>query len=202
MTDIEKALADLATIRHQIARQTPFLGLGSTAIAATAGLALVVGFAQAFWIDERPDAVGFFAVWIGLAVVCVAIIGHEVLRRSRRLHTRLSDEMVFRAAESFVPVGGVGACLALVIARFAPEQVWMIPALWQMLVGLGIFASIRILPWQAILVGGWYVLAGLGVLALASEQHVLSPVLMAIPFAVGQGALALVMHRYAGGQDE
>ena len=202
MPDLDRALADLATIRLQIARQTPFLGLGSGTLAATGALALFTGFVQALLSgDDPPDPIFYFATWIGLALVCAALIGCEVWRRAQRAHRGLADEMVIQAVEGLLPVGGAGACLGLVFARFAPEQIWMLPGLWQILVGIGLFASLRVLPRPAALVGAWYVLAGLAVFVLASEHHLLSPWLMALPFAVGQAALAAVMHRCVGGAD-
>lgn len=200
MTDLDRALDDLATIRLQIARQTRFLGLGSATLALTAFLSLATGFIQAVWFEGDSSPGAYFGVWIALAVICAGLVGLETVRRARRDHRGLSDEMVIQSVEAFLPAGAVGACLGLVIARCAPDQVWMLPGLWQALVGLGIFSALRILPWQAALVGGWYVLAGLTVLALSSEQQLLSPCLMAVPFAVGQAGLAAVMHRYAGGE--
>ena len=202
MSDLDRALADLATIRLQIARQTRFVGLGSGTLAATALFALGTGFVQVVTSGEVPPSpVPFFTTWIAVAVVCAALVAGEVWRRTRQVHPGLSDEMVIQAVEGLLPVGGAGACLGLVFARFAPDQVWMLPGLWQILVGLGLFASLRVLPRPAVLVGAWYVLAGLAVFALASDHHLLSPYLMALPFAVGQAALAAVMHRYAGGTD-
>ncbi|MFD0936869.1 hypothetical protein ACFQ12_17000, partial [Methylobacterium trifolii] len=157
---------------------------------------------QALWLgdaDARPAL--FFGLWIAAALVAFALIGFETVRRSRRLHSGLADAMVWNAIEVFLPSAGAGACLGLVIARFAPEQVWMLPGLWQVLMGLGLFASARILPRAVQGVGAWYLLAGLVVLALASGSHGLSPWLMGVPFLVGQGWLALVMHRAAGGND-
>lgn len=203
MQDLDRALDDLSTIRLQIARQTPFLGLGSGALAATGAIALFAGFAQALWLDnptERP--VAFFALWIAVAIVCAALIGAETWRRASRFHRGMSDEMVIQTVEGFLPVGGAGACLTLAFAKFAPDQVWMLPGLWQILIGIGIFGSLRILPRQCMFVGAWYVLAGLGVFALASGEHLLSSCLMAVPFAVGQAALARIMHVQAGGFDD
>jgi len=57
----------------------------------------------------------------------------------------------------------------------------MLPGLWQVLVGLGLFASVRVLPRPVPLAGAWYLLAGLTVLALASETRHLSPWLMGLP---------------------
>lgn len=196
MRDLDKALADIVAIRTQIARETAFRGLGSATLAATGLLALATAAGQALWLDDpngRPLA--YFGVWIATASLAFALIAVETVRRSRRLHSGLADAMVTSAIEAFLPSAGAGACLALVIARFAPDQVWMLPGLWQVLTGLGLFAAARILPRPVQLAGAWYLLAGLGVLALASESHALSPWLMGLPFALGQGGLALIMHR-------
>ena len=206
MRDLDKALADIVAIRTQIARDTAFRGLGSATLAATGILAVATAAGQALWLDD-PTAkpLAYFGLWIAAAVLAFAMIGVETVRRSRRLHSGLADAMVTSAIESFLPAAGAGACLALVFARFAPEQVWMLPGLWQVLTGLGLFAAARILPRPVQFAGAWYLLAGFGGLALASESHALSPWLMGLPFAVGQGMLALIMHRAlrdpSGGSD-
>ena len=200
--DLDKALADIVAIRMQIARDTAFRGLGAATLAATGVLALVVAGAQDWLLDEptaRP--VAFFGLWIAAAVTACALIGFEAVRRSRRVHSGLADAMVFSAIEGFLPAGGAGLCLGLVFARFAPDQLWMLPGLWQVLVGLGLFASARILPRTVPLAGAWYLLAGLTVLAFASEARHLSPWLMGLPFAVGQGLLAVIIHRHSGHAD-
>ncbi len=199
MRDLDRALADIVAIRMQIARDTAFRGLGAATLAATGALALAVAAGQALVLDDPTgQPVVFFGSWIATAIAACALIGFEAVRRSRRVHSGLADAMVFNAIEGFLPAGGAGLCLGLVFARFVPEGLWMLPGLWQVLVGLGLFASARILPRPVQLVGAWYLLAGLTVLALASEGHLLSPWLMGLPFAIGQGLLAVVVHRQAG----
>lgn len=203
MPDLDKALADIVAIRSQIARDTAFRGLGSAALAATGLLALATACGQALWLgDASARPLLFFGLWIATAFAAVGLIGIETVRRSRRLHSGLADAMVWNAIEGFLPAAGAGACLALVIARFAPDQIWMLPGLWQVLVGLGLFASARILPRAVQGAGAWYLLAGLTVLATASESHALSPWLMGLPFAVGQGWLALIMSDAGGGDGD
>ncbi|MBD8906101.1 hypothetical protein [Methylorubrum zatmanii] len=200
--DLDKALADIVAIRMQIARDTAFRGLGAATLAATGVLALVVAAGQAVLLDDptgRP--VAFFGLWITAAVTACALIGFEAVRRSRRVHSGLADAMVFSAIEGFLPAGGAGLCLGLVFARFAPDQLWMLPGLWQVLVGLGLFASARILPRSVALAGAWYLLAGFAALALASETRHLSPWLMGLPFAVGQGLVAVIIHFQSGRLD-
>ena len=66
--------------------------------------------------------------------------------------------------------------------KFAPESLWLLPGLWQVLVSLGVFASVRSLPRTVALAGAWYFVAGFTVLLLASQSHTLSPWTMGLPF--------------------
>ena len=196
------ALADIVAIRSQIARGTRFRGLGSATVAATGVLALAVAAGQSLWLGPADARAGlFFGLWIAAALAASAMIGVEAVRRSRRLHSGLADAMVWNAIEVFLPAAGAGACLGLVIARVSPGEAWMLPGLWQVLVGLGLFASARILPRAVQGVGAWYLLAGLAVLAVSAETHVLSPWTMGLPFLVGQAWLAAILHRSAGAAD-
>jgi hypothetical protein len=195
MSDLDKALADILAIRSQIAAGTAFQGYGPTAVAVTGGLALVTAAAQALWLeDPTGQPLTFLAGWIAAAMFSAAIIWIEMLARSRRHHSGLADAMIHNAIEQFLPAGAAGAFLALVLVRFAPETLWMLPGLWQVLVSLGIFASARSLPRTVVVAGAWYLVAGLGVLMLASDGHALSPWTMGLPFAVGQFLIAAILH--------
>lgn len=202
-TDLDRVLADITAIRSQVAAGTAFQGYGPTALAATGALALAAVVAQAALLDDptgRP--LTFLAGWVAVAIVSIGVIGAEMLARSRRHHSGLADAMILNAVEAFLPAGAAGALLLLVLARLAPESLWLLPGLWQMLVGLGLFASLRALPRPVALAAGWYVVAGLGTVAASAEGHALSPWTMGLPFALGQGLLALILHRAPGGDHE
>jgi hypothetical protein len=115
--------------------------------------------------------------------------------RSRRDHAGLTDTAIVNAVEQFLPAGAAGALLALVLVRVSPESLWMLPGLWQVLVSLGLFASVRSLPKGVALPGAWYMVAGLAVLMLASTDHALSPWTMGLPFAIGQFLMAAILYR-------
>ena len=199
MSDLDKALADIVAIRSQIARASAFQGYGPAALAATGGLALVAALAQQAWLDgAAPEPVAFLLTWVVVAFVSSAIIGAEMLARSRRHHSGLADAMILNAVEQFLPAGAAGALLALVMARVSPENLWMMPGLWQILVSLGIFASVRSLPRGVVLAGAWYLVAGLVVLMAAGETQALSPWAMGLPFAGGQFLLAAILQRASG----
>lgn len=196
MSDLDKALADIVAIRTQLARGNAVIGFGPTALAATGALALATALAQHLWLDD-PNAAPlvFLSGWIAAAMVSFGIIAAEMQARSRRHPSGLADAMIVNAAEQFLPAGAAGAMLALVLARVSPESLWMLPGLWQILVSLGIFASVRSLPRGVSLAGAWYLVAGLGALMLAGADHALSPWTMGLPFVVGQSLLAVVLYR-------
>jgi hypothetical protein len=202
MRDLDKALADIFAIRSQIAAGTAFRGYGPAAVAATAGLALITAVGQQFWLENptgRPLI--FFAMWAAAAAVSAGLIWIEMQARSRRHHSGLADAMVYQAIEQFLPIGAAGALLAVMLGKFAPETLWMLPGLWQILVGLGVFASARSLPRMITLGGAWYFVAGFACLLLASQSHALSPWIMGMPFVVGQLLMAAILHLASGGSD-
>jgi hypothetical protein len=202
MRDLDKALADIFAIRSQIAAGTAFRGYGPAAVAATGGLALLTALLQFLWLDDptaRPLA--FFSGWAAAALVSGVMIWIEMLARTRRHHSGLADAMIHQAVEQFLPAGVAGALLAVMLPKFAPETLWMLPGLWQVFVSLGVFASVRSLPRTVAFAGAWYFVAGFAVLLLASQSHTLSPWTMGLPFVIGQLLMAALLHFASGETD-
>jgi len=85
--------------------------------------------------------------------------------------------------------------------KFAPETLWMLPGLWQVLVSLGVFASVRSLPRSIALGGAWYFVTGFAVLLHASQTHALSPWTMGLPFVAGQLLMAALFY-FASGEND
>jgi hypothetical protein len=202
MSDLDKALADIFAIRSQIAAGTAFRGYGPAAVAATGGLALATAIVQFLWLDD-PTAhpFAFFAGWAAAALVSGGMIWTEMQARSRRHHSGLADVMIHQAVEQFLPAGVAGVLLAVMLLKFAPETLWLLPGLWQVLVSLGIFASVRSLPRTVAFAGAWYFVAGFGCLLLASQSHTLSPWTMGLPFVIGQLLMAAILHFASGDHD-
>ncbi|HUX74117.1 MAG TPA: hypothetical protein VMV25_09540 [Steroidobacteraceae bacterium] len=187
------ALADIHAIRGQIARGTEFRGYGPASIAASGVLALLVAAMEARWFDNRIYGIWtFLATWIATASVSVVFTGVETIKRARRMHSGFAKEMIQAAAEQFIPALIAGFLLTVVLLRFAPQNLWMLPGLWQIVFSLGVFASCRFLPRQMFVVGVWYLTAGLACLAVGAGDA-LSPWAMGIPFGVGQLLVALVL---------
>ena len=196
MEELDRALADITAIRSQLARGTEFRGYGPMTVAATGLVAMVAAGVQALWLPDPATALaGYVAVWVAAAAISIVIIGIEMVTRSRRIHSGLADEMIHAATEQFVPAGVAGALLTFVLYRFAPQSLWMLPGLWQIVFSLGIFASCRSLPRPIFAVGVWYLAAGLITLALANGAEAFSPYAMALPFGIGQLFMAAILYR-------
>jgi len=192
MSDLDKALADIVEIKSRLAQSSEFRGLGPAALATTGALALLVATAQTIW---PPAPIPYFVAWIVTAIVSLALIGGEMLRRAERHHGRLADQMIREAVLNFVPAGVAGAGLFAFVFIAAPDLTWLLPGLWLILVSLGIFAAVRSLPRSMAISGGWYLLSGFAVLLLAARDHSLSPWAMGLPFAAGQFLVAFIVHR-------
>ena len=202
MQDLDKALADIGSIRQQVAAGTMFRGFGPTVVAVTGVLAAVAATVQSIWLgDLGRHPVVFLAVWGATAAISAALIGAEMIARTRRHHGGLADAMLINAIEQALPAGVAGVAIAVVLIQLAPETLWVLPGLWQVLVGLGIFASVRSLPRAVAWAGTWYVAAGVFVLALSSQTQALSPWAMGLPFVIGQLLLAAILHFAYGGSD-
>jgi hypothetical protein len=202
MRDLDKALDDILAIRSQLAAGTAFRGYGPATVAATGGIALLTAILQWRWLtDPTAQPLTFFASWAIAALLSAILIWIEMRARSHRHHSGLADAMIYQAVEQSLPAGVAGVVLAFMLWKFAPETLWMLPGQWQLLVSLGIFASIRSLPRTVALAGAWYFVAGFAVLMLASQDHALSPWTMGLPFAIGQWLMAALLHFASGEED-
>jgi hypothetical protein len=202
MRDLDKALADIIAIRSQLAAGTAFAGYGPAAVFATAGVALITAILQYFLLDDPTHKpLAFFLGWASAALSSSAMILIEMVARSRRHHSGLADAMIHQAVEQFLPSAVAGGLLAAMLWKFAPETLWLLPGLWQVLVSLGVFASVRSLPRTVALAGAWYFVAGFAVLLLASQSHALSPWTMGLPFVIGQSLMATILYFASGESD-
>jgi hypothetical protein len=189
-----QALAELQSIRGYMARCLEFRGYGPLTLAITGMIALGVAAAQQLWlIDPRHEFARFLGLWVAAAGASLTLIGLETFARARRLHSVLATEMVYSAVEQFLPAIVTGILLTAVMVRQAPQSLWMLPGLWQLLFSLGVFASCKFLPRATFWVGVWYLASGTACLALGGGDWAFSPWEMGIPFGIGHLMVAGVL---------
>ncbi len=195
MDDIERALSDITDIRSQIVDNRRFRGFGPAVTALTGCLALALAALQHLWPRVFAESqFQYVSLWIGLAIIAVAIIGIEIIARSRREHGGLADAMISNTVEQFLPAGMAGTALTLIMFKVSPDTIWMLPGLWQILLSIGVFSGLKSLPRSVAIIGGWYFIAGIASLLIASQSQTLSPWLMGVPFSIGQFLMAASLY--------
>jgi hypothetical protein len=193
MNDLYQALGDISRIRRQVAATTEFRGYGPATLAATGIMAILAAGAQSFLFTEpAAHLTGYLALWSATAVVAMTLTGIQMFTRSRRIHSALSDDMIRMAAEQFLPSLGAGLLLTVVLFRYVPQSLWLLPGLWQIVFSLGIFSSGRFLPKPVLAAGAWYMFTGLACIAIGPAAA-LSPWAMGIPYGAGQLLVAAIL---------
>jgi hypothetical protein len=192
MTDLNQALVEIRSIRRQVAQTTEFRGYGPATLFATAIFAVGAGVVQGYWLpDPAARPAEYVALWLGTAVFCAALIGTQMLARANRIHSSMADEMIGIAVAQFLPAAIAGVVLPFLLLRGTQSSFWMLPGLWQIIFSLGVFACCRCLPRAMLLAGGWFLLTGLGCIALG-DAHALAPLTMSVAFGAGMAMVATI----------
>ncbi len=193
--ELHEALTQISEIRLQMARTSVFRGYRSVPIAFSGILALTAAGLQALWIPEPlANTSAYLGLWVLVALVSAAAAGTEMALCCRHSPSALRREITWLAVEQFLPCVVAGVLITFVLWTVAAESFWLLPGLWQVLFGLGIFASYRLLPRATFMVAAFYLLAGVLCLVLARGEHALSPWAMGLPFGVGQLFAAGVLY--------
>ena len=201
--ELREALTQISEIRQQMARTEVFRGYKAIPVAFTGVLAILSALVQAVYLrDPAEQSLAYLGLWIGTAVVGGVVAGIEMLLRTYGPESSLRREITWLAVEQFMPCLATGGLLTLVLVRVAPESLWLLPGLWQILFSLGIFASSRLLPRATSGVAFFYLITGLLTLALARGDAAFSPWAMGLPFGIGQFFAAAVLYRTLERRDD
>ena len=170
-----------------MARTQMFRGYRSLTTGFSAVVAVVAAAWQGPWLQKPVKQVDdYLLLWVAAAAVCVGVVGMEMFLRGRR-QAGLQKELMLEAVEQFLPSIVAGGLLTYVIWDGAPAVAWMLPGLWLMFFGMGIFASRRVLPRQAFWIAAYYLLAGLAALMWGQGDAAAAfcPGLMGLGFGAG-----------------
>ncbi|MGD9634143.1 MAG: hypothetical protein AB7G28_12325 [Pirellulales bacterium] len=193
--EIRQAIAQVSEIRAQLARTELFRGYRSATIALTGLLGLAAAVAQADWLPQPTEQLTtYLALWVGVAMLNVLVIGLQIWTRARRTTLTLARQTTVFAVGQFLPALLAGGLVTLVIAARTPESAWMLPGLWAILFSQGVFASCRLLPRAVFTVGAWYLVCGVLALTWGQGADALSPWSMGITFGGGQLLTAAILY--------
>ena len=193
--ELREALSQITEIRTQMARTETFRGYRSGTVGFSGLLGLVAAAAQSRLIPRPEENIhAYLALWVGVAAVCAAIWGAEMVLRCRRTTVSLTRQMTLLAVEQFFPCVAAGGVLTWAIVAHSAESLWMLPGLWAIVFSLGVFASCRLLPKPIFWVGAYYLAAGAVALVLGQGDAALSPWAMVGTFGVGQLLAAAILY--------
>ena len=193
--ELGEALERIDAIHAHVARAGVFRGYKAATVGGTGVLALLIAALQPLVIPRPQESLhAYMQLWIGVAAVSAVCVATELVMRCLKSDSPLARQQTLQAVEQFLPclVAGAGATWA--VAQFSPDAAHLIPGLWAIMFGLGIFASCRQLPRAIVAVGVYYLAAGTVCLVLARDEHGLSPWAMAGTFGVGQLLTAGVLY--------
>jgi hypothetical protein len=193
--ELRDALSQISEIRRQMARSEVFRGYRSMTVGCSGVLALLAAAWQPYFVASPERELGrYLCLWISVAAVSTIVAGGEMYWRMRTTSSALSRQMTQLAVEQLAPSLVVGAFLTLCIYRSAPQVAWMLPGLWSLVFGLGVFASYRLLPRQFFWVGVYYAVCGCACLHWGQGSNALSPWQMGLSFGGGQVMSAVILY--------
>ena len=187
------ALSQITDIREQIARSQAFNGYRSFTTGLTGGIAILAAIVQRRMVfDPIHHMNRYLIIWLIAALVSIVIVSIELAMRCWRSDRPLQREMSFHAIEQMAPSLAAGALVTFVITQFTGDIAWILPGIWSIFFGLGVFASRRLLPKATFLIGGFYMLAGLYMMSMRHEA--LSAWTMGTTFGIGQISAAALLY--------
>lgn len=186
----EHAASNLSYIRQAMERAGGFSavpGWGQVAIGASAVAAAVTAHRQA-------SSAAWLAVWLGEAVIAVAIGVTALVRKARRTGVSLLGASARKFALGLTPSLVAGAALTVVLLRNGAGA--LLPGTWLLMYGAAVVSggafSVRTVP----VTGAVLMLTG--VVALASPRS-WGDALMGVGFGVVQIVSGVVIARTSGG---
>ncbi|MEZ5319774.1 MAG: hypothetical protein R2752_20400 [Vicinamibacterales bacterium] len=192
MSEVTRALEQIEAIHDHLARGHIYRGWRPVPVAASG----LVGLGAAAWqpaVQSAPDANAFAMFWLVAAAVAMAIGCAEIV-----WHYAWRARAVDRRQTRFVLGQFLPALVAGLVASFAllsqpAPLVGLLPGLWALLFGVGIFAASPCLPRGSRGVALFYWTAGVGLLVAATGTRVPSPWSVGLTFGLGQLLAAAVL---------
>jgi hypothetical protein len=194
--DLHQALSQLEAIHAQVSRTESFRGYRPMTVGMQGLLAMAAAALQAVWLAEPATNVSLYLqLWVSVAALAVTIVSIDLAIDCYRSPSQFARRQTWQAIEQFLPSMAAGGALTWVLLQFSPASLPLLPGLWSIIFSLGVFSSSRQLPSGVLIVGIYYLVAGLTVIALARGEHAFSPWSMVGTFGVGQLLTAWILHR-------
>ena len=164
--DATRALDQIAEIHRQIAKGEVYRGYRSLPVAISGLIGLVAAWLQPPSLG-LTDPIGFLTYWVVVAAAAALVGSREILYNYAVKENATGRRLTRRVTGQFLPslIGGAGitVCFAHVGAALVP----LLPGLWAICFGVGIFSCRPYLPRASGWVALFYYAAGFTLLWIA-----------------------------------
>lgn len=191
--EVSRALDQIAAIHDHLARTEVYRGSRSVPVAFS-GVAAVVGWAVQPWLAPDPSPRAFVLWWVGIAAGCVAVVMTEIAWRYLARSSATARRTTRKTVGQFLPCLIAGALVTGLLSRAGAEAIALLPGLWAVLLGLGVFSARPYLPRAIGWVALYYLLAGAVLLWRAGPTGVPESWGMGATFGIGQWLAAAVLY--------
>jgi hypothetical protein len=189
MTDLERALADIAEVRERLGHVQRFRGYSALAAGVSGGFAIAAGALQLLLVP-RVNTVHeghlYFALWFACCAASVLVNYGAIAHWYVNDATARDRWQTATVGLSMLPALVLGAMLSFALLHAGLFA--FLPGVWYGCYGVGLFASRTMVPRAVVPIAAAFMIAGMGLLfvpaAIALQWWVL-------PFGFGIGQLAI-----------
>lgn len=189
--DVSRALDQIAEIHQQIAKGEVYRGYRSLPVAASGLIGLGAAALQPPGIAQEP--VRFLAYWMAVAACAACIGASEIIFNYLVREDEPSRRRTRQVVGQFLPAVAAGAAIGPCFTHVLPHEVVLLPGIWAVCFGLGVFASRPYLPRASGGIALYYLIAGVLLLWTAAGPGALSGWRVGGTFAAGQLLASLVL---------
>ncbi len=210
--NLHRALSDISEIKAQLDRTQNHRGFRSLATLLSAFVVVSMAIFLNRWATDVSVS-HFISAWTSIALVSVALAATEMKVRATMGDANLHWKMHSNLARQLVPSLVVGAVMTFIlsgnqwppisnvtsppseplVSQAADSKHHLLPAVWAMVYGLGLVACVQHLPSAARWVAAWFILGGIGCLALEHHSIDRLNLQMAVLFGGGQVFLGAIL---------
>jgi hypothetical protein len=190
---VSDALSRIDAIHEQMAKGEVYRGFRVWGVALAGAVGVLAAAAQP-WLVGPGDAVGFVRYWLAVAVACGLLAGGASLYAYAFREDAYTRRRTRRVFGQFTPCLVAGGAATAGLLRAGAEFVGLLPGLWALLFGLGVFATRPYLPRAVGWVALFYLVAGAVLLQRAAAGIEPGGWSVGGVFGAGHLASALVLY--------
>lgn len=195
MTELERALADIAEVRERLAGAQRFKGYSALAAALSGLFALVAGAVQAVLVGTpvgAHDGRVYFAIWFICCAASIAVNYGAIAQWFVNDASARERWQTRTVGVSILPAVVLGATLSFAMLR--AQEFGLLPGIWFGCYGVGLFASRLMIPRGVLPIAAAFVAVGAALL-FAPPSISLQWWVSAAGFGLGQFAIAALVGR-------